>query len=425
MTKQRLPGQTGERPLDCLPDTPPTYDPSRRLYGPLPNPTSRSDNQSDEGDGDDGSWNRYWPGLAVGAAIGLALVLAVVAGSQFLRTDPGADLVSLGAGGGIDSGENLALRGEALDVQGVLALVAEAVVSVETDAISFRGVFEGAGSGVIIDNDGLVLTNAHVVESADALHVVFFDGTRAPAKLVALAADDDVALLQVQGVTDTHAAKLGSSSRLLVGDQVLAIGNALGLGGDPTVTLGIVSAKNRTIDAGRVTFDDLIQTDAAINPGNSGGPLVNAAGEIIGINTAIIEGSQNVGFAISIDSVMAFLDRYRSDDAAVTLETAWFGASARSLNNFDTDERAALGLDPETKGVYIVDVFDGSAADRAGLRIGDVITAIEGTEVDHPEDVARIVRSHDPGESIEVTYLRGSVVDEVSAILRTRADADD
>ena len=299
---------TGDgNPLSSLPATPPTYDPAHNLYAPLPNPNSNAAVISEPRD--DPWWINPWPLAALASAIALVVAASVI-GAFLLLDDNQPSLVSLGGGSGVVGGANLSLRGEALDVQGVLGVVSPSVVAIETNVENFRGVFGGSGSGIVIDRNGLILTNAHVIEDADTVEVVFFDGTRAPATIVSSIVAEDVALIQVQGVTDTLPATLGTVEQLLVGDPVLAIGNALGLGGDPTVTLGILSAKNRQIEAGRLSFDNLLQTDAAINPGNSGGPLVNAAGEVIGINTAIIEGSQNVGFAIAIDSVMDFLEGF-------------------------------------------------------------------------------------------------------------------
>jgi putative serine protease PepD len=356
-------------------------------------------------------------------ASAIALVVAAsVIGAFLLLDDDQPSLVSLGGGSGVVGGENLSLRGEALNVQGVLSVVSPSVVSIETNVESFRGVFGGSGSGIVVDTNGLILTNAHVIEDADEVEVVFFDGTRAPATVVSSIVAEDVALIQVQGVTDTLPATLGTADQLLVGDQVLAIGNALGLGGDPTVTLGILSAKNRQIDAGRLSFENLLQTDAAINPGNSGGPLVNAAGEVIGINTAIIEGSQNVGFAIAIDSVMDFLEGFAEGDASLTPDTAWFGASSRSIATVPEDQQQAAGVDVDA-GVFIIDVFEGSAADRAGLEPGDVITGINGASVSTPEDVARIIRRLDPGNVIDIDFSRRGAEQSANVSLGTRADA--
>jgi len=412
---------TARSPLDSLPSTPPLYDPARNLYAPMPNPTG---GQAVEvvTTHEKPWWSNPWPLAALASAIALVVAASVIGAFLLLDEDAAPSSVSLGGGSGIVGGENLSLRGDALDVQGVLAVVSPSVVSIETNVESFRGIFGGSGSGIVVDTNGLILTNAHVIENADNIEVVFFDGTRAPATLVSQIVAEDVALIQVQGVTDTLPATLGTADQLLVGDQVLAIGNALGLGGDPTVTLGILSAKNRQIDADRLSFENLLQTDAAINPGNSGGPLVNAAGEVIGINTAIIEGSQNVGFAIAIDSVMDFLEGFAEGDALLTPDTAWFGASSRSLASVPESDREAAGAD-EDGGVFIIDVFENSAADRAGLQEGDVITSINGTEVATPEDVARLIRRLDPGNVITIDFSRGGDEQSAEVALGTRADA--
>ena len=411
---------TGDgNPLSSLPATPPTYDPAHNLYAPLPNPNSNAAVISEPRD--DPWWINPWPLAALASAIALVVAASVI-GAFLLLDDNQPSLVSLGGGSGVVGGANLSLRGEALDVQGVLGVVSPSVVAIETNVENFRGVFGGSGSGIVIDRNGLILTNAHVIEDADTVEVVFFDGTRAPATIVSSIVAEDVALIQVQGVTDTLPATLGTVEQLLVGDPVLAIGNALGLGGDPTVTLGILSAKNRQIDAGRLSFENLLQTDAAINPGNSGGPLVNAAGEVIGINTAIIEGSQNVGFAIAIDSVMDFLEGFAEGDASLTPDTAWFGASSRSLAVVPEAQRDEAGV-TTGDGVFIIDVFEGSAADRAGLEDGDVIVGINGVAVATPEDVARIIRRLDPGDIINIEFERRGNAQSVDIGLGTRADA--
>ncbi len=412
-------GTGADNPLDSLPATPPTYDPAHNLYAPLPNPRPSSSTAAVPSE--DPWWINPWPLAALASAIALVVAASVV-GAFLLFIDDQPSLVSLGGGSAVVGGENLSLRGGALDVQGVLAVVSPSVVSIETNVENFRGVFGGAGSGIVVGTNGLILTNAHVIEDADTVEVVFFDGTRAPATVVSSIVAQDVALIQVQGVTNTLPAMLGTTEQSLVGDQVLAIGNALGLGGDPTVTLGILSAKNRQIDAGRLRFENLLQTDAAINPGNSGGPLVNAAGEVIGINTAIIEGSQNVGFAIAIDSVMDFLQGFAEGDPSLTPDTAWFGASSRSLGVVPEAQRDEAGATGDS-GVFIVDIFEGSAAGRAGLEPGDVITGINGASVATPEDVARIIRRQDPGDVINVEFERRGNTQVVDVSLGTRGDA--
>jgi len=412
-------GTGGSNPLGTLPTAPPTYDPARRPYAPLPTPQAPQVESSESRQ--DPWWTNPWPLAALASAIALVVAASVI-GAFLLLEDDSPQLVSLGGGSGVVGGENLSLRGDSLDVQGVLSVVSPSVVSIETNSENFRGVFGGSGSGIVVDESGLILTNAHVIDNADSVEIVFFDGTRAPATIVSSIVAEDVALVQAQGVTDTLPATLGTAEQLLVGDQVLAIGNALGLGGDPTVTLGILSAKNRQIDAGRLSFENLLQTDAAINPGNSGGPLVNAAGEVIGINTAIIEGSQNVGFAIAIDSVMDFLEGFAEGDASLTPDTAWFGASSRSLAVVPQADRDEAGVTGDS-GVFVIDVFDGSAANRAGLQPGDVITGINGAPVATPEDVARIIRRLDPGNVIDIDFTRNGDEMSAEASLGTRADA--
>jgi S1-C subfamily serine protease len=209
------------------------------------------------------------------------------------------------------------LDGQTLDVAGVVAGVQQSVVSIETTVVTRQGPFgtegEGAGTGVVLD-DGYVLTNAHVVDGATDISVtVPGDDEPRTAELVASDSEADIAVLHVTDSDGMVVAPIGSSSDLQVGDQVVAVGNALALEGGMTVTQGIVSALDRSIDTDDGTLSGLIQTDAAISSGNSGGPLVNAAGEVVGINTAVAtsEGgvsASNIGFAISIDTARAVAD---------------------------------------------------------------------------------------------------------------------
>jgi putative serine protease PepD len=206
----------------------------------------------------------------------------------------------------------------AIDVGGVVGALADSVVSVETTAHARRGPFnqevEGAGTGVVIGDAGLVLTNAHVVEGADTVTVRLAADTGArEAVVLALYEDADIAVLQVDDPTGLVPAQVAAEGSVAVGDDVVAIGNALALDGGMTVTRGIVSAVDRSIESDSGTLTDLIQTDAAISSGNSGGPLVNAAGQVIGINTAVAASTgtvqaSNIGFAISITHVVEIAD---------------------------------------------------------------------------------------------------------------------
>jgi S1-C subfamily serine protease len=194
------------------------------------------------------------------------------------------------------------------DVHGVLAKIGNAVVSIDVSQQGRRGqVISGAGSGFIVSDDGYVLTNNHVVEGASTITVTFSDGTTEDATVVGTDPTHDVAVLKIGDIHGATPLALADTSTLQVGDEVLAIGNALDLGDSPTVTLGIVSAKDRTIQTDTESLSGLLQTDAAINPGNSGGPLVNAAGQVVGINSAGVTGANNIGFAIDISTVKSVI----------------------------------------------------------------------------------------------------------------------
>lgn len=351
------------------------------------------------------------------AAIGAAALS--LAAFQLLGVNRDANVVSLGGSSNPVAGENLNLSGSALDVQAVLAFVRESVVTIDTNQETRVGIYGGTGSGVVISDDGLILTNEHVVRDADVIDVTFFNGLTFPATLVGSSVRDDVAVLQVEGVTDTRPAVLGSVETLRVGDEVLAIGNALGFGGEPTVTRGIVSAKNRTLDEPGLDFESLIQTDAAINPGNSGGPLVNAAGEVVGINTAIIEGAQNIGFAISIDSIMPLINRLVGGDSELTPQMASLGASTLPVAQVPPGELAQFAVSA-ADGAFIVDVIPGSSAEQSGLLRGDVIVRVDGVDVSASEDVARAVRRRDPGERITLDIVREGQEMEIDVSLGTR-----
>jgi putative serine protease PepD len=215
---------------------------------------------------------------------------------------------------------SLNLSGQTMNVGEVLAKVEPSVVSIETQITAQRGFFTeqgtGAGSGIVIDTDGTILTNAHVISGATSITVTLAGETKArPATVIASDTSRDLALLKVDDTSGLVAAPLGHSSDTAVGDQVVAIGNALALSGGPTVTEGIVSALNRTIETDSGTLNGLIQTDAAISSGNSGGPLVNAKGEVIGMNTAVATSSgtinaSNIGFAIPIDALRSFVEAH-------------------------------------------------------------------------------------------------------------------
>ena len=286
--------------------------------------------------------------------------------------------------------------------------VRPSVVSINTkgfDSNSFTGVepSSGAGSGIVISKDGLVLTNNHVIENATSIKVTFSDRSQKSATLIGTDPDNDVALLKVAGVTDLTAADLGSSSSLQVGDPVVAIGNALALKGGPTVTTGIVSALGRDISDDTAEFKGLIQTDAAINPGNSGGPLVNLAGQVVGMNTAVIQNSNNIGFAIAIDRIQPVLADIQKGGSKLAA-AAFMGVSTQTMSK-DLQDQYGLAV---PKGVLVVQVQPGSPAENVGLRPGDVITEFDTKTVTTSQGLVSAVRGQKPGDKVDLVWRRGT-----------------
>jgi S1-C subfamily serine protease len=312
--------------------------------------------------------------------------------------------------------------GAALDIQALLRKAQPSVVSIQTGQQTSNGVFGAAGSGVIISDGGLILTNAHVISSSTTMQVTLFDGRSEAADLVGSLPDSDIALVKLRQPGQVTPAELGSSADTRVGDDVVAIGNALNLGGPPSVTKGIVSATDRSITSESVTLTNLIQTDAAINPGNSGGPLLNALGQVVGIDTAIISDAQNIGFAIAIDSVKPLIQDIKDGKGTVTLDTAYLGLSSQDLATVPAQTQQENGV-KTSDGAFVVEVRAGSAAADAGLRVGDVITAVDGQPVTSSSDVVAAVHSHQAGDSITITYERAGQRATIEVRLRSRAQS--
>jgi putative serine protease PepD len=290
--------------------------------------------------------------------------------------------------------------GTSIDVAAVLAAAEGAVVDIQANGPRTQG----QGSGVVYSKDGLVLTNAHVVSGATQVTVTTPSDRKARnASVVGTDTAKDIAVLRVSDTSGLVVAQLGKSADVKVGADVVAIGNALGLRGDPSVTRGIVSALDRTI--GDLT--GMLQTDAAINPGNSGGPLVNGAGQVIGINTAIAveAGAQNIGFAIPIDTARTIADRLASGQPAAPI--GYLGVSTA-----DNDQG--------TSGATVRSVEQGRAAAAAGLRVGDVVVAVDGSPVSGAADFGRLIGDRAPGSSVKLTVLRGGTETTLSATLGTK-----
>jgi serine protease Do len=266
----------------------------------------------------------------------------------------------------------------------------------EEDGPSAAPKQKGQGSGVVIDGKGHILTNNHVVDDADEVKVTFVDGKTVNGKVVGTDPKTDLAVVKVDGV-DVKPARLGDSDRLQVGEWVIAIGNPFGL--DHTVTVGVLSAKNRSgFDSGH--YEDFLQTDASINPGNSGGPLVNLEGEVIGINTMIAGIGTGIGFAVPTSMARPIVDQLIKSGK---VRRPYLGIMMQDLT---PELRKPLGDGAPEKGALVGQVSPGSGAEKAGVQPGDVITAVDGTSVDGSKAVQRTVLGKQIGQKVDLSLWR-------------------
>src|SRR5574341_497828 len=254
---------------------------------------------------------------------------------------------------------------------------------------------QGAGSGFIIGQDGLIVTNNHVVEAAKEVTVTLATKEEFPAKIIGRDPKTDIALVKIHPKGRLPVAALGDSDRLRVGDWVVAIGNPFGLSN--TVTAGIVSAKGRVIGAG--PYDDFIQTDASINPGNSGGPLFNMQGEVVGINTAIMASGQGIGFAVPVNLAKNLLPQL---EARGEVTRGYLGVNIQAITPALAKSLNLKG----NKGALVGEVTKGAPADAAGLKRGDVIVAFDGREVAEVHNLPPLVAATPVGKEVAITILR-------------------
>ena len=301
-------------------------------------------------------------------------------------------------------------------VADVVDKVGESVVSIVTSvtATSYFGqsyTSQAAGTGIIVTADGYILTNKHVIDGAKSITVVLDDGTTYEnVEVAAVDPLNDVAFLKIKDVSDLKAATLGDSKTITVGQQVIAIGNALGQYQN-SVTSGIVSGTGRSLTATDATgtmserLSDMIQTDAAINSGNSGGPLVNAAGQVVGINTATSQAAENMGFAIPISSVKGMLKQLTETGEA---KRAYIGVYSEEI----TPEVAKKYNLPVTEGVYLYSassysaIISGSPADKAGLKNKDIVTAVNGVKLGASGSLSSLIGEYKPGDTVQLTVIR-------------------
>jgi len=263
---------------------------------------------------------------------------------------------------------------------------------------------QSLGTGFIIDKDGFILTNNHVVEKSDEIKVRLSDDTEYIAQIIGRDPKTDLALIKIEPDNSLHPLPMGDSDKLEVGEWVIAIGNPFGLGN--TVTAGIVSAKYRQIGMG--TYENFIQTDASINPGNSGGPLLNIKGEVIGINTAIFSrtgGSVGIGFAIPVDMAKELVPQLKKGKVG----RGWLGVMIQTITPELKDK---LDLKNE-KGALVADVTSGGPADKAGIKRGDVIVTFDGKEIKEMKDLPYIVGSTPVGKEVTVEVIRKGRIERI------------
>lgn len=275
---------------------------------------------------------------------------------------------------------------------------------------------KGRGSGFIVSKEGQILTNNHVIDGVDKITVTLSDGKTYPAKVLGKDPTFDLAVIKIDPDENLPVLELGDSDSVEVGEWVVAIGNPYGF--EHSVTAGVISAKNRSIHAQDVNFDGFLQTDAAINPGNSGGPLLNMDGQVVGINTAILPYAQGLGFAVPVNmakQIMGDLVSYGK------VKRGWLGISVQNL----TPEIAeAYGVKAQN-GVIVGDVFPDSAAEKAGLMRGDVVTALDGEKVKDVQWFVNKVRSLAPGSSLSMDVMRDGRTMTLKARLNERPDTLD
>ena len=350
-----------------------------------------------------------------GAVVGTAALCAVLSAGvsyatvQLTNDDNSRSVVTAVSGGGGASDNS------SVGLYSLLEKVEPAVTAISLGSRTDNGVIPvAAGSGVIISEDGLMLTNAHVVEAVDeagnavenpVYTVKLWDGSVHEAIVLGSSRDYDVALLQLQDVSGLQPLALADSSTFRVGDRVVAIGNALDLGDAPTVSTGIVSALDRTLEVSAgVTLRGLIQTDAAINHGNSGGALVNGNGDLVGLNSAGIPDAQNIGFAISVGTIQPLLEDLKAGKQITAAPIGYIG----------------VFLSETPDGIVVSTVQPNTPASGAGIEEGDIITEVDDTPVATAEQLSSVLRSLAPGTEVSITVNRDGTDTVVTLTLAER-----
>ena len=356
-------------------------------------------------------------------ALLLILVPAIIKKASDSKIEPSGDILS--GSQAIQDKNTATFKEGSSSIEAVVKQVSPSVVSIttteEVDSFFGRQVSSGAGTGIILSKDGYVLTNRHVVGKNKSIVIVAHDGTQYDSvRLVASDPLNDLAFLKIDGVSDLSPAEIGNSQTVKVGQPVLAIGNALGLYQN-SVTSGIISGASRSVTAYSGTslgsqaevLSDMIQTDAAINSGNSGGPLVNAGGQVIGVNTAVTRGANGIGFAIPIGAAKGLIKQLGKTDK---VERGYLG-----VNYLPVTPEIAKKYDLKVKqGAYIPEdknVLVDSPAAKAGLKRGDVITKINDDVIGEMGGLGTLISEYAPGEKVLVSLLRDGKVKVVEVEL--------
>jgi S1-C subfamily serine protease len=307
-----------------------------------------------------------------------------------------------------------------IDVRSIASRVAPAVVDINTTLTSFSmpgAAGRAAGTGIILTSSGEVLTNNHVIQNASTIRVTVDSGSTYTAEVLGVDPTHDVALLQLQGASDLPTATLADSSSLMIGEEVVAMGNALGRGGAPSVTAGTITGLDRSIIArsdigGGEHLQNLIQTDASISPGDSGGPLVNADGQVVGMITAganvHTSTSTNVAFAIPADDAISVVDQVRSGNEGPNVIIGEAGYLGIEVAPLDPGTAARLGLGSDANGVLVAGTLANGPAEQAGIATGSVITAVDGQKISSADQLGSALHQHAPGEQVQITWVDGS-----------------
>lgn len=347
--------------------------------------------------------NRFGAGVLVGVALTGAAIGGYAIGSDSSAgpAPDGNDLVA----------ESVSVDAGVSDVSDLVEAVRPSVVSVHQKVTQEQpsGTLQGvaAGTGFVLSADGYIVTNNHVIAEGTDTVVTFADGSEESAEIVAADPSRDLAVLRVER-DDLSPLAVGNSDDLRLGEQLIAVGYALDLNGEPSVTTGVLSATDRSItEENGERLVNLLQTDTAINPGNSGGPLLNSSGEVVGINTAIAGRAQNIGFAIAITPVLDVID---------------------ALRDGTVPQRALMGVtttppqDADVSGAEIVEIAPGTAASASDLRVGDVVVAVDDSAVDGPDTLGTAIAVHHPDDKITVTVLRDGSTRQIDLTLGAKQD---